>query len=223
MNKTLLRTKDVKYMDELERFELINSIPVPKPALNYLKRKLKNLSIEIATSPQKNIIDLMNDGLLEGWCWETTESAIMFLKDDDCIKRGNLIFSPYKKYWHSWICFKFNNKDFVFDPCLNILCENSIYYYVFETSVSGSVTAKQVRDELIYKINNPKKEVYSKEVEHFFEKFLAPYMSERKKNEIHISGNDDVNSPMYRNNTGYNAVIKDGKIKSLLAHYYLRA
>ena len=43
---------------------------------------------------------------------------------------------------------------------------------------------------------------------------------ERQKDEVRISGNDDVTSPMYRNSTGYKAVIEDGKIKKLVAHFY---
>ncbi len=44
---------------------------------------------------------------------------------------------------------------------------------------------------------------------------------EQEKNKTHIIGNDDVNSPMYRNSTGYKAEIEDGKIKKLVAHFYL--
>lgn len=44
---------------------------------------------------------------------------------------------------------------------------------------------------------------------------------EQKKHEIHITGNDDISSPMYRNSTGYKAEIEDGKIKKLVAHFYL--
>ena len=44
---------------------------------------------------------------------------------------------------------------------------------------------------------------------------------EQKKHEIHITGNDDISLPMYRNSTGYKAEIEDGKIKKLAAHFYL--
>ena len=84
----------------------------------------------------------MYRGLLQGWCWETTESAIVFLDDDDYIERGNLkfdicedIFFHYtfcKEYWHSWICFSLENTIWVFGPCLQIIVEKDIYYqYLF--------------------------------------------------------------------------------------------
>lgn len=52
------------------------------------------------------------------------------------------------------------------------------------------------------------------------EKFFGNDMN-GQKTETHISGNDDVTSPMYRNNTGYKATIENGKVKSLVAHYYM--
>ena len=221
MNKTILMMKNVSNLNEHERIDLIHSVKVSKKVLNYLEDKLQNLSIEILGDYKGNIIELMKRGLLEGWCWQTTESTVVFLEDDDYIERGNLKFGNYKEYWHSWICFNFENKKFVFDPCLQILVESSIYYHIFEVSVKGTATAKQVRDDLIYRINNSKKKSYDESPENFFEKFFAPYLSESQKTETYISGNNDVNSPRYRNNTGYNATIENGKIKNLIAHYYL--
>lgn len=221
MDKTILMMKNVGDLNERERFDLIHSVKSPKEALDYLKFKLQNLSIEILGDYKGTIIELMSKGLLEGWCWQTTESAIVFLEDDDYIERGNLKLRPDKEYWHSWICFNFENQKLAFDPCLQILIESSIYHHIFEISVKGIVTAKQVREDLIYRINNHKKEAYDKKNEDSFEKFFAPYRSERQKTETHISGNNDVNSPMYRNNTGYNAIIENRKIKNLTAHYYL--
>lgn len=162
----------------------------------------------------------MNKGLLEGWGWQTTESSIVFFNDDDYIERGNLKFSTCKKYWHSWICFTFNSIVWAFDPCLQILVEKDIYYHVFEISeIAGVVSAKSVREDLIYRINHRKEEKRNKP-ESDFSKFLAQFCSERQKNETRISGNDDVKSPMYRNNTGYTATIDNDTINTLIAHYY---
>ena len=52
------------------------------------------------------------------------------------------------------------------------------------------------------------------------EEFFSQYNVKINKNEIKIVGNDDVNSPMYRNSTGYIADINDGKIKKLVARFY---
>lgn len=221
MNNNHLLDVNVTFFEEHERLKLIRSAIVPQSVLEYLKIRLKNLTIEILGKHSGNIIELMNRGLLEGWCWQTTESAIVFFNDEDTIERGCLKFSKYKDYWHSWICFKYENQQFVFDPCLQILVEKPVYYHIFETTINGMVTSKKVVDELIYKINNPEKIVYlSDESEKFIKNFFEKFASERKKKETHIHGGENVNSPMYRNNTGYIATMEEGKIKELIAHYY---
>lgn len=221
MNNNHLLDVNVTFFEEHERLKLIRSAIVPQSVLEYLKIRLKNLTIEILGKHSGNIIELMNRGLLEGWCWQTTESAIVFFNDEDTIERGCLKFSKYKDYWHSWICFKYENQQFVFDPCLQILVEKRVYYHIFETTIKGMVTSKKVVDELIYKINNPQKIVYlSDESEKFIKNFFEKFASERKKKETHIYGGENVNSPMYRNNTGYIATMEEGKIKELIAHYY---
>lgn len=188
--------------------------------MQYLKTRLQPLSIEIKADYARSLFDLMQEGLLEGYCWQTTESAIVFLEEEDWIERGNLKIDSCQKYWHAWICFKFQNKIFVFDPCLQILVEKKIYHHVFEvTQVAGSVTAKAVREDLIHRINHPVEKSYN-EITMFASRVLAQYTSDKQKKETHIIGEEDVNSPMYRNNTGYTATFESGKINSLIAHFY---
>ena len=124
--KKILLTTNVSSLDEHERFNLIHSFGIDSNAWQYLEIKLKHLHINILGEHKGNILDLMCKGLLDGWCWQTTESAIVFLEDFDYIARGDLKFGKHRNYWHSWICFKFNDKMFVFDPCLQILVEQYI-------------------------------------------------------------------------------------------------
>ena len=220
MKRLLVMNKDVRNLNGHERFKLISQLDIDKDVFTYVKTRLKNLSIEIGGDYEGNVIELMNKGLLEGWCWQTTESSIVFFNDDDCIERGNLTFGAYKKYWHSWICFTFNDIVWVFDPCLQILIENNIYYHIFEINeIAGVVNAKSVREDLIYRINHHEKKKRN-ESESCIYNFLAQYISESQKNETQVSGNNDVKSPMYRNNTGYIATIDNGTINTLIAHYY---
>ena len=190
----------------------------------YLENKFQALTIEVCGDYTGLILDLMKQKVLEGWCWQTTESAIVFLLDDDYIERGNLVFDKYTNYWHSWINFHVKNTEYTFDPCLNVLCERKLYQEVFETDVKGIVNASIVRDKLIDSILNPKpKKISNSPGSIFVENFMKKYFGdslERQKDEVRISGNDDVTSPMYRNSTGYKAVIEDGKIKKLVAHFY---
>lgn len=233
MSQSTFLTQDVSKLNEMERYRLINSIKVSKKAFKYIKYKLKNLSINIGGEHQGNIMELLKKSLLTGWCWETTESAIVFLEDDDYIERGNLNFGPEGKYWHSWICFNSGSENFVFDPCLTIFTKQSIYHHVFEVEVKGTVTAKQVQEDLIYRINEKKRKSNDFREESILEKFFVPpkkqsfwkkclttIFSLDSEKETHILGDDDVNSPMYRNNTGYKAIIKNGKIKKMIAYFY---
>ena len=128
MKKSTLIKTDVSKLSQFERFNIIRSFRIPKKPFHYLIEKLKNLTIEIGERPEDSIMDLMYLGLLEGWCWQTTESAIVFLKDDDFIERGNLKLEPHKDYWHSWISFNFDGENYVFDPCLRILIEKNLFF-----------------------------------------------------------------------------------------------
>ena len=213
MKRLLVMSKDVRNLNEHERFKLISQLDIDNSVFEYVKTRLKNLSIEIGGDCKGNVIELMNKGLLEGWCWQTTESSIVFFNDDDCIERGDLKFDAYNKYWHSWICFTFNGIVWVFDPCLQIIVEKNIYYHIFEINeVAGVVNAKSVKEYLIYRINHHEKEKLNES------ESLAQYIFERQKYETYIVGDDDVKSLMYRNNTGYTATIDNGTINTLIAN-----
>jgi len=206
-----------------QRINILNSKRVDLEVLNYLANKFSHLKIEVCGDYEGDILYLMKNGLLEGWCWQTTESSIIFLNDNDYIERGYLKFSKDKDYYHSWVCFKYKNKEYVFDPCLNFLCEKKFYYKIFEISVKGRTTAKEVRNELILRINTPKEEKENKQ-QVFISKFLercCPDEVNRQRKETQVHGSEDVNSPMYRNNTGYMAELQEGKIKKLVAHFYI--
>ena len=201
-----------KQLTEQEKFKIINSKHVNQEVVSYIKDKLSNLTINICGEYEDNLIELMNKGLLQGWCWQTTETAIVFFNDNDYIERGYLKLDKYKNYYHSWICFKYKKKEYVFDPCLNLLCKKNIYNKIFDINVISKIYSKDVKKELIDFLE--KNKTY---LERYFEKILI------KRREMNvIEGNEDVNSTMYRNNTGYCGVIHDNKIKKLVAHYYLK-
>ena len=218
-------SKDNIGLSQDERFKILEENRANIEVYKYLKEKLENLTIEVCGDYKGLIFDLMSCRALEGWCWQTTESSIVFLDDEDYIERGNLIFDQDKKYWHSWLNFTYEKKAYTFDPCLNFLCNKTLYQDVFETEVRGIVNAKEVRDELIDTILNPKpKKINNSSSSILVEEFMKKYFGdslERQKNETLITGNDDVNSPMYRNNTGYKAEFENGKVKKLVAHFYL--
>lgn len=213
------KEEDYSQLTEMERFAKIRMQKVPSEVFNYIKSFFDNLHIEIVGKYEGNLIDLMNRGVLEGWCWQTTETAILFLPDDSYIERGNLKFDLYKLYYHSWIIFSYNRKKYVFDPCLQILCEKSYYDKIFEIQLKGKVTAKQVKEFFINYISNPPKKETNEEVSQIM-KMIFGESSERTKGEIVIEDEENPNAPMYRNGVGYKTELENGKIKRLVAHYY---
>ena len=112
------------------------------------------------------------------------------------------------------------------DPCLNFLCKKNDFSKIFEINVQGKVSAKEVREELIKQVTEPKEEDNS-ESHKSFENFMKIFMGdsyndykEKKKNEVTVHGPEDVNTPLYRNGAGYKTEISNGKIKKMVVHYY---
>lgn len=221
--------KDIskKELTEEEKIKILRSKIIDTKVVEYLMNKLNNLRIEVLGQYEGSLFELMPAGKLEGWCWETTESAIVFFNDDDYIERGNLKFDKRTpEYYHSWICFKFDGTEYVLDPCLGFLCKKIDYSKIFEIDVKGKVSAKAVREELIRQITEPKVEDKFRSSQ-AFQSFMKSFMGESydsyvesKKEEVTVCGPEDVNTPLYRNGAGYKTKIENGKIKKLTVHYY---
>ena len=110
-----------------------NNKAVEMKVLNYLKEILKSLYIEILDSDAENILDLIPKGCLMGWCWETTQTCAIFFKNSDYVERGDLYINERNSnYYHSWIVFTFNDKEYVFDPCLDCLFFLLNFYLLIE-------------------------------------------------------------------------------------------
>ena len=164
----------IKNLNEEQRFKIINREKIPLSVINYLNGILKDIYITLENN-SGYLLDLMKQEKLTGWCFQTTESAIVFFDDNDYIERGYL--------------------KFVFDPCLNIICKKIDYMKVFEIEVLSYVIAKMVKEEFIKQMKSSNSEVI-------------------------IQGVEDVNKPLYRNNSGYKVKTHNKKIKKLNAYYY---
>ena len=93
-------------------------------------------------------------------------------------------------------------------------------FLIFEISqIAGRVTAKSVKEDLVCKIKNKGWELI-KENGEFVLKLIASKNSLNEEYETKIWGNNDVNSPMYQNNTVYIATIENNRIIKLIAFYY---
>ncbi|MBE6158397.1 MAG: hypothetical protein E7159_01065 [Firmicutes bacterium] len=192
----------------------LKRINIDSNVINYLKERLSNLYIKIGEIYQGNIFDLMNQNALEGWCCQTTESAIVFLDDNDYLERGYLTFENiHSRYYHSWICFNYNSVDYVFDPVLNLITKKNYYERLFNTDVLVKIKASELKKELINKITSYKPvECKNKVLKELYDKY--------KNEEAIMSVPDDITEPLYRNNSGYKMKLNNNKIKELKAHYY---
>lgn len=185
----------IKNLNEEKRFGIINRKKIPLSVINYLDGILKEIYITLENN-SGYLLDLMKQEKLGGWCFQTTESSIIFFDDNDYIERGYLNFEKCKeKYYHSWICFKFDNMEYVFDPCLNIICKKIDYIKVFEIEVLSYVSSKIVKKEFIKQMKSSNSEVI-------------------------VSGVEDVNKPLYRNNSGYKTIIEGNHIKKMNVYFY---
>lgn len=188
----------------------------------YLIEKLQNLNINVEGRYEGNPIDLMKNYYLKNWCYESSNTAIVFFDDEDLIERGSIVLYPNERVPHSWILFSFKNQKYVLDLALNVLCEKELYDSLFETHLEGYSSSLKTRDYLIQKLLNPPKHEYSKACMGFMKK-LEQWGGEsfqRQKKEVQISGSNCIYDPMYHGNMGYIGSIENGKIKKLSAYFY---
>lgn len=214
-------------MGEKERFDILNKEEIDKNVYYYLKNLFEQLKIEILGKHEGKLFDLMKRGLLEGWCWQTTETAALFMPDDDMVYRGNLYFDEYDTYYHGFIVFNYEDKKYVFDPSLGFINSLDLYLDTFNVDIKGKVSAKEIKNYFINFVNNSPKKDYS----NYSDKDMALinmvrelFFDPNREPEIVIYGKEDPNDPMYRNGSGYkNINIENNKVKSLTVHYYMDA
>ncbi|MBR3162231.1 MAG: hypothetical protein IKF19_05825 [Bacilli bacterium] len=188
---------DIENKTTKDKINYLNNYNNSDEIVNYLNDKFNNFNINICDKYKGNIMELMNKNLLERWCYQTTETSILFLDNDSYIERGVLTLKKNKKYLHSWITFNFKNKTHIFDPCLKIITKKDLYYQIFNTELRGKVSSLEVKKYILKHITNSKEEII-------------------------INGKKDINYPIYGNNdVGYQIEIDNGNIKKLIAHYHI--
>ena len=83
INEILNENLTKKQLTAKEKFEILHSKNIDIKVVEYLISKLSNLHIEVLGDYEGSLFELMESEKLEGWCWQTTESAIVFLNDED--------------------------------------------------------------------------------------------------------------------------------------------
>lgn len=207
-------------MNQEERFEILRHENIVKSAYDYLRDILSKVNIEIVGHTKGILMDLMEVGKLEGWCFQTTETAALFMPDDTIIYRGNLKLDLNKTYYHAFISFRYKDIEYVFDPCLCMINTKKLYFDTFNVDIKGSVKASEVRKYFMQYIENPPKRKKTNIVS--IDRLIEELSKYRNKDEVVIHDKEDPNAPMYRNGAGYRDIsISDNKIKSLTVHYYM--
>ena len=188
-----------------------------KNVLEYLTNILKKIEIKIGGCEKENAMDLINSDRLVGWCWQSSETIALLLKDTDYVERGVLHLPEENKrpYYHSWTCFEFNDKEYVLDPALKILCLRDKYFQRYNIELSAVIPAKEVKDKFMYEITHKKERKPD-----VLDEFLSDEYKEELKAETFIEGSINVLDPFYISNIGFTANISDDKIESVSAHYY---
>lgn len=90
INEILEKVFFKKPLTKEERIKILRSKRIDPKVIEYLIEKLDKLYIEVLGDCEVSLFQLMPIRKLEGWCWQTTKSAIVFLNDDDYIERGYL-------------------------------------------------------------------------------------------------------------------------------------
>ena len=126
--------KECKYEKPKRLIAQLTSLKDANPELlKYLTNKLKDVEVRVGGCSKDKIINLINLNMLEGWCWQSSETCALMFEDTDYVERGNLYFNDNKEnpYFHSWINFEFNGEEYVLDPALNFLCLREKYFKTF--------------------------------------------------------------------------------------------
>ena len=163
----------------------------------YVHSLIGNLYIKLSNhSGYAN--EVVKDGLLTNYSYEATSSIIPFFKENDLIIRGLLVDDWCRYFNHSWIKFTLHNKEYIFDPALNIIAQSDDYKGNFLPEVFGSVSSCQVKTDLLNILANGK---------------------ENQDGFIEVKKSNDINSSFYKADMQVNGEVINRKILTLTTKY----
>ena len=217
-------------LTENQKKKILKSGLKDKSVIDYLEDKLSKLSIKLNNDDEYPVFELMEKNKLIATCFQTSETIVTLLNDDDYVERGNMtrggLVNGYA-YNHSWVCFNYNGVEYVLDACLNILCTRDDYYYAFKPICYAKVDALSIKEELIRQLTEPKedKRTYNEDGLSYDIGMWddgSTCLVIKEKDEVDIIGSEDKDSPLYGNYSSYKADIKNKDIKKLVFHHYKR-
>lgn len=92
------------------------------------------------------------------WCCDVAILLGMIFDENAYIERGyikldNTSYSS-SHYFHCWLCFKYKDNLYVFDPCNSIISTKDDYYRLFLPNVKGRVLAEDVKKAVEEELSN---------------------------------------------------------------------
>lgn len=181
----------------MDRLDYLSEISVDTSVMKYIKNNLSNITISIADE-DKIPAWKMCGGRLDGWCWQSSTFLSIFFLDSDKVTRGELSLYEKDLYNHSWIEFNYENKDYIFDPSLNIICDKENYYQVFNVRNTYQVETSRIKMELV------------------------DLLSKKEKDLLYIAGTNNLSDTFYRINSEVSADIEEEKIKKINIRFYFQ-
>ena len=142
--------------------------------------------------------EVVKDELLDNYSYEATSSIIPFFKENDLIIRGLLVDDWSRYFNHSWISFTLHNKEYIFDPALNLIVKKQDYEEIFTPDRIGSVSSYRVKTDLLDTLANGK---------------------ENQDGFIEVNKSNDINSSFYKVDMQIKGEAINRKILTLTTKY----
>lgn len=200
MDSQIERFKYSRFTNEMSIDDKIKAMKVFKANLlarAYVHSLIGNLYIKLNNhSGYGN--EVVKDGLLTNYSYEATSSIIPFFKENDLIIRGLLVDDWSRYFSHSWIKFTLHNKEYIFDPSLNIIAKNEDYKAIFLPEKFGSVSSYRVKNDLLDTLASGK---------------------ENQDGFIEVKKSNDINSSFYKADMQIKGEVINRKILTLTTKY----
>lgn len=189
------------HMEPQENSNYIECLKKYQPSIflkSYIHILIDSLYIEVDNENKGIANEMIKYGNITSHPFETTISIIPFFKPQDELVRGRITISNKHVLEHAWIKFKFNERVYIFDPDINLLVPETIYYKIFKPQELAKLTADQVKNDILKTLSNKPNE----------------------DNWHEITQSDDINASFYKVNMSVRGENIKRKILTLTTRYH---
>lgn len=209
-------------LEEQELFRIIASKRVSADIEAYIYACLDNLEIKVPKHEYMKVKNLASKNLLDGFCFESTETMVVFFSNA-YIVRGYLNLGKRGKYYHAWMVINYQKIEYVFDPTSDIIVLKDDFDKVFQVEELVKIPSSLVSDALIRVLkgeNHDEHITFDEETNKAIRDFCSSFFGCIEDEGYKAKYSDDINEPMYRNSSIYEGIIENKSIKSLRVRFY---